>query len=100
MNNENIRQGILFLLQYENEESPCKDGYTFLEIRDFLKLNNNGIDHKELKGILTGMEDHKLIEERHFGNEFSGRVDYSNEPLGIGIVEDSINELKEKWKIE
>ena len=73
MDKEEVKEGILCLLQ---GTAPTGDsiGYTFLEIKEFLKVNNvqgyfeEGKEHwKKLKDILGEMEEENLIEERHFG---------------------------------
>lgn len=104
MKREEIKEAILYLLQ---GTSPTGDGtgHTFLEIRQFLKLNNvKGYfeDNKEawnrLKELLNKMEEEGLIEERHFGEVLCGRVDYSIEEQGIDLIEKR-KKLEDKWKL-
>ncbi|MFC1685514.1 hypothetical protein ACFLZZ_00655 [Nanoarchaeota archaeon] len=99
MEKDEIIEGILYLLQFEGELA-----FTLLEIKDFLKLN--GIKEysedeghwRKLKELLVEIENQELIEERHFGKEYHGRVDYSIENPGTQRIKDKQKELKEKWK--
>jgi len=102
---QEIKEGILYLLE---GSSPTGDGsgYTFLEIRDFLKLNNitgffeEGKENwKRLKNLLDEMIEAGLIEERHFGEVLGGRVDFSIENPGNDLIKDKRKSLKEKWKL-
>jgi len=81
MKNKEVIEGILYLLQ---EKAPTFDGmgYTFLQIREFLKLNSikgyfeEGKEPWEnLKSLLREMEENNLMEERHFDESLGGRVD-------------------------
>lgn len=98
MEREEIIEGILYLLQ---GTSPTFDGrgYTLLQIREFLKLNNVK-DYSEsigkLRKLLNDMENNGLIEKRHFGEKYHGRVDYGIEQKGIDIIDKKRKELKEK----
>jgi|TARA_Y100000310_G_scaffold327336_1_gene393532 hypothetical protein len=105
MDEQEIKEGILYLLE---GSSPTGDGsgYTLLEIRDFLKLNNvegffeEGKENwKRLKNLLDEMEEGGLIEERHFGEVLGGRVDFSIENPGNDLIEGKRKSLKEKWKL-
>jgi len=105
MDKQGIKEGILYLLE---ESSPTGDGngYTFLEIRDFLNLNDIVVffeegkeNWKRLKNLLDEMEEEGLIEERHFGEVLSGRVDFSIKNPGISLIEGKKESLKEKWKL-
>lgn len=106
MEKEEIIKGILYLLQEGSSSVGDGMGFTLLEIKEYLKLNNvNGYFEEsrdswiKLKKLINGMEEKGLIEERHFGGE--GRVDYSIENPGIEIMEktDKKVNLKSKWKI-
>ena len=104
MNKEEIKIGILFLLSHSNEnwldEKFADNGFTFLEIMEFLKLNNVSIDYKELKILLDEMEDEGLFEERHFGKELMGRVDYDIETPGAKLLEkQDMSKLEKKWRL-
>jgi len=92
MKKEEIKEGILCLLA---GESPTGDGsgYTLLEIREFLNLNNiegyfeeNEESGNRLKELLIEMEKEGLLEERHFGEVLKGRVDYSIENPGTEFL--------------
>lgn len=103
MDKKEIIEGILYLLR---GTSPTFDGsgYTFLQIKEFLKTNN--VEIKQLKELLKKMENEGLIEERHFDEKYNGRVDYSIEKNGINLIEKIKKELKakgiildNKWRI-
>ena len=112
MEKEEIIEGILHLLQ---GTAPTFDGlgYTYLQIREFLKLNNvQGYSEDEksslqrLKQLLREMEENGLIEERHFEEKYNGRVDYALEQKGIDLIEKKRKESKaksikldDKWKL-
>jgi|SRR3989344_8336472 len=86
MDNDTIKEGILYLLDHESVDSPDGMGFTFFEIMSFLTLNNL-LDEGEiefLKNLLSDMEQDRLIEERYFDD---GRVDYSIENRGKEILE-------------
>ncbi len=105
MEKEEIIEGILYLLQGTAQ--------TFLQIREFLKLNKiQGYSEDEkssiqkLKQLLREMEEKKLIEERHFDEKYNGRVDYALEQNGIDLIEKKRKEVKtksikleNKWKL-
>jgi hypothetical protein len=106
-NKEEIKEGILYLLTHENNDYPdeVKDcGYTLLEIWDFLDLNKvDGYESgstsafQNLRKLLYEMEDEDLIEERHFGKEVYGRVDYAIENPGFDFLK-KLDESKPKNK--
>ena len=111
MDKEEIKIGILFLLSNPNDNWPdeqvAESAYTFIEIAEFFKLNDIG-DYtlpdspfwKELRNILEEMEDDGLIEERHFGNNLMGRVDYSLENPGMNLIRKQDEaKLKKKWRL-
>ena len=41
----------------------------------------------------------ELIEERHFGKDLNGRVDFSIEPQGNKLIKGKNKFLKENWKL-
>ena len=112
MEKEEVISGILYLLQ---ASAPTFDGlgHTFLQIKEFLKLNNvKGYFEDEklsilrLRKLLNGMEEDGLIEERHFEEKYNGRVDYALEQKGIDLIEKNRKEAKvksirldDKWKL-
>ncbi len=109
MRKEEIKEGILYLLQ---GVSPTGDGvgWTFLEIRRFLRINNiqgyfeeTKSSWKRLKEIIEEMKNEGLIEERYFGEELNGMVDFSITQKGIDWIKGRDNELQKqivkKWKV-
>ncbi len=112
MEKEEVIEGILYLLQ---GTAPTFDGlgYTYLQIKEFLKLNKiQGYSKDEksslqkLKKLLHEMEENEWIEERHFEEKYNGRVDYALEQKGIDLIERKRKELKvkgikleNKWEI-
>jgi len=112
MEKEEIKEGILHLLQRTSSTGDGM-GWTFLEIRELLKINNvkgyfedTKESWKKLKDLLKEMEEEGLIEERHFGEVLSGRVDFSIEQKGIDWIKKRRKELKHKgirlenkWKL-
>lgn len=106
MEKKQIKEGILYLLQQNSSSAADGMGYTLLEIKDFLKLNtvkgyfeDDKQAWKNLKELLSEMEEEGLVEERHFDAGLGGRVDYSIENPGIGMVGKNSKILKDKWKI-
>jgi len=103
MNKQEIKEGILFLLTQHTDEGDGL-GYTFDEIRIFLKLNNVARFFEEentdaLNDLLDEMEKEELIEERHFGKVLEERIDFSIENEGIKLIQGKEDFLKNKWKI-
>lgn len=112
MEKEEVIGGILYLLE---GTAPTFDGlgYTFLQIREFLKLNKVQGYYKDeksslqkLKQLLYEMEEKELIEERYFDEKHNGRVDYALEQKGIDLIEKKRKEaktksikLESKWKL-
>jgi len=112
MEKEEVINGILHLLQVT---APTFDGlgHTFLQIREFLKLNNvQGYSEDDkssilrLRELLDEMEEENFIEERHFEEKYNGRVDYALEQKGIELIEKIRKEAKvkgvkldDKWKL-
>lgn len=100
MEKEKVIEAILCQLQ---RTSPTfeDNGHTLLQIREFLKLNNikgyfedgHG-SWKNLKKLLEEMEEGGLVEERHFSEKYSGRVDYSIEQKGINLIKGKKLNLK------
>ena len=106
MDKEEIKQGILHLLTQSNSSIGDGMGYTLLEIKDFLKFNNvseysesDKESWEKIKDLLNEMEEEDLIEERHFGEILSGRVDYSIENKGLQLIKNKDKILKTKWKL-
>jgi len=109
MEEQEIKEGILYLLSH-NSDIGDGLGHTLIEIQNFLEHNDiwkkdkydqekNKENWEKIKNLLDEMEKEGLIEERHFGEELMGRVDYSSENLGFELIKDKEKELEAKWKI-
>jgi DNA-binding transcriptional MerR regulator len=86
-----IKEGILYLLQFD-------EGFTLIEIKDYLSLNSIDTPVRLLHRILEELEDSGYLKERHFGNVRDGRVDYAMERMGDNFL-DKIKKEKEMHKL-
>lgn len=107
MDRNALKLGILYLLDTPSRQDNGEE-YTFLEIREFLKLNNvtdyHEVDEtswRRLKDLLREMAEEGLIEERHSGTENDEIITYSIEDKGVEMLTtESLAELTKKWKLQ
>lgn len=89
-----IKEGILYLLQFD-------ESFTLIDIKDYLKLNSIDVPIRFMKRILEELEDDHLIEERHFGENRDGRVDYCLCGEGDNVLKKrkEEKEMHKFWKL-
>src|SRR5687768_663210 len=96
MEKQDVKEGILLLLEGTSPDSADGFGWTFNEIKEYLKLNDIEYEENALKILLDEMENEGLIEGRLSGNTI---WDYSIENPGIEIIKEKGKSLNEKWKL-